>query len=199
MPGESDQPPLSKIRVVIAILGMLLALTYAVGIVSGYIPQNRRIDAVSLGALALIAVVILVALRPDQAERFKLFEISGFKIEMLESVRRRQAEQAIQLQDMSDMLPLLLPTHERTHLCNLATNTPITYQGNHNLRSELRHLRSFELIKMRPDKTVGAMKDGTSFDLRDFVELTELGKRWAKRIVDIDRGDHDLVVSHDDH
>jgi hypothetical protein len=53
----------------------------------------------------------------------------------------------------------------------------------------LRQLRSFELIKMRPDKHVGFMKDGMTFDLRDYVELTDLGKRWSKRITEIDRNE----------
>jgi len=33
------------------------------------------------------------------------------------------------------------------------------------------------------------MKDGMIFDLKDYVELTDLGKRWSKRITEIERAE----------
>jgi hypothetical protein len=48
---------------------------------------------------------------------------------------------------------------------------------------------------MRPDKHVGFMKDGMLFDLRDYVELTDLGKRWSKRITEIDRVEPEAETS----
>ena len=139
-----------------------------------------------MAVIAVLLIAILIALRPDLVERFKGFEMSGFKIEMLERVRERQAEQAIQLQDMSLMLPLLLPVKERKHLLNLAFGTTNGYRGAHSLRAELRRLRSFDLIRMRGDKHVSMMKDGVVFDLQDFIEPTALGKRWTKRIREIE-------------
>jgi hypothetical protein len=186
---DPDRKPLFTPRLLIAILLALVALGYPLGIVLGYFPEGRRIDGAALAMIAVVLLAILVAVRPDLVDRFKGFEMSGFKVEMLERVRQRQAEQAIQLQDMSDMLPLLLPPSERKHLLNLALNSTSNYKGNHALRSELRRLRSFELLKMRPDKHVGFMKDGMIFDLRDYVELTDLGKRWSKRIIEIDRAE----------
>ncbi len=188
---DADSKPRSNLRVLIAILLAFIALSYAAGIVLGYVPEGRRIDAASLAMIAVVVLTILIALRPDLVDRIKRFEMSGFKVEMLERVRERQAEQAIQLQDMTLMLPLLLPLSERKHLRNLTTSTTRNYKGGHALRSELRRLRSFDLIKMRPDKHVGFMKDGTVFDLADFVELTDLGKRWAKRITEIEQGEPD--------
>jgi hypothetical protein len=134
----------------------------------------------------VLLIAILIALRPDLIERFKGFEMSGFKIEMLERVRERQAEQAIQLQDMSLMLPLLLPAKERKHLLNLVFGVTDGYQGSHPLSAELRRLRSFDLIRMRGDKHVSMMKDGMVFDLKDFIEPTALGQRWSKRIREIE-------------
>jgi len=186
---DSDRKPLSRFRLLVAIFLAVIALGYAVGIVLGYVPESRRIDGATLALIAVVLLAILVALRPDLADRFKGFEMSGFKVEMLEKVRERQAEQAIQLRDLSDMLPLLLPSAERKHLLNLALNRTSNYRGSHTLRSELRRLRSFELLKMRSDKHVGFMKDGMIFDLKDYVELTDLGKRWSKRITEIERAE----------
>ncbi len=192
---DANSKPRSNLRVLIAILLAFIALSYTAGIVFGYVPEGRRIDAASLALIAVVVLAIVIALHPDLVERIKGFEMSGFKVEMLERVRERQAEQAIQLQDMSLMLPLLLPLPERKHLRNLTTNTTRNYKGSHALRSELRRLRSFDLIKMRPDKHVGFMKDGTVFDLADFVELTDLGKRWAKRITEIEHSESDAESS----
>jgi hypothetical protein len=186
---DTDRRPLSIPRLLVASLLALVALGYPLGIVLGYLPEGKRIDGAALAMIAVVLLAILVSVRPDLVDRFKGLEMSGFKVEMLERVRERQAEQAIQLRDLSDMLPLLLPAQERKHLLNLALNTTGNYKGNHALRSELRHLRSFELLKMRPDKHIGFMKDGTTFDLRDYVELTDLGKRWSTRIIDIDRAE----------
>ena len=186
---DPDRKPLSPLRFLIAILLALVTLGYAVGIVLGYLPEGRRLDAATLAMIALVVVVILVALRPDLADRFKGFEMSGFKVEMLERVRERQAEQAMQLRDLSDMLPLLLPPTERKHLLNLARKTTSDYKGRHSVRSELRRLRSFDLIEMQPDKHVGLIKDDMIFDLSEYVKLTELGKRWSKRIMEIERAE----------
>ena len=184
--GSTVRHPLSGVRLGIAILLAFLAIAYTSAIVGGYIPQTRRLDAASLAVIAVLLIAILIALRPDLVERFKGFEMSGFKIEMLERVRERQAEQAIQLQDMSLMLPLLLPAKERKHLLNLAFGVTNGYQGSHPLRAELRRLRSFDLIRMRGDKHVSMMKDGMVFDLRDFIEPTASGQRWSKRIREIE-------------
>ena len=194
-PQDPDQKPLSNFRLLIATLLALVSLGYAVGIVLGYFPEGRRIDGASLAVIAALLLATIVAVRPDLVDRFKGFEMSGFKIEMLERVRERQAEQAIQLRDLSDMLPLLLPPAERKHLINLALNNASNYKGSHALRSELRRLREIDLLKMRPDKHVGSLKNGMVFDLRDYVELTDLGKRWSKRIAEIDRSEPESEAS----
>jgi hypothetical protein len=191
IPADSDKYSLSSLRIAIAVLLALLVITYITAIVLGYVPEGRRVDGASLAVTAVLVLAIVIALRPDLADRFKGFEMSGFKVEMLERVRERQAEQAIQLQDMSLMMPLLLPAAERKHLLNVASGNPSNYKGAHSLRTELRRLRSLDLIRMRGDRHVGMMKDGMVFDLQDFIELTDLGRRWSKRITEIERRDPD--------
>jgi Predicted nucleotide-binding protein containing TIR-like domain len=80
------------------------------------------------------------------------------------------------------MLPLVLPEPQRKHLINLAKGNTKGYTGRDSLRSELRHLRSMGLVQKLPGRNIGDMKSGMVCDLADYVELTDLGKRWAERL-----------------
>ena len=100
----------------------------------------------------------------------------------LNRVIDKQIEQGQALDTISLVLPLLLPETERTHLINLAEGRTENYKGGHALRSELRRLRSFGLIKMTGKAYVAEMKSDKRFDLAYYVALTDLGKRWATQI-----------------
>jgi hypothetical protein len=112
---------------------------------------------------------------------------------MLERVKEKQQEQDQALREQSDalddialVLPLLLPRNERRHLMNLKRGRTDGYKGRGSLRSEIRRLRSMGLLEMLPQRTVGHMETGKAFDLGDYVRLTELGRRWVRRIEQIE-------------
>jgi hypothetical protein len=92
-------------------------------------------------------------------------------------------------EDVVLMLLLLLPQAERQHLLNLASGRKREYTGNHAVRTGVRHLRSLGLLRMRRDRHVGQMEDGLEFDLAAYVELTELGKRWVRKLQEIEAGE----------
>jgi hypothetical protein len=165
-----------------AIVVVLLVAVYVWSIVSGRLQKDREIDAVVLALMALGAVVVAVLLAPGILERLSSLEMGGFKLELLKRVQEKQYQQESQLNDMQLLLPLLLPPAERLHLRNLFEKKTADYKGNYALRTEVRHLRTLDLIKMRGDRHVGELKDGTRFDLADSVQLTEFGKKWAERI-----------------
>jgi hypothetical protein len=166
----------------------LLTMGYMTAIVSGYLPQDRRLDLTSLAILGVVAVGIVLSVNPRQLEGLKLLEMSGFRLEM-QRVRDRQSEQATQLKDMRLMLPLLLPKTERDYLLKLASGAARDQLASHDVRAALRRLRSFDLIEMTTDeKHVGDLKDGKRYDLESLVKLTESGRRWAARITEIERG-----------
>ena len=48
-------------------------------------------------------------------------------------------------------------------------------EGNHNLRTELRKLRTLQLIEST--RPIQDMRDGVSIDLKDYVRLTGAGRR----------------------
>jgi hypothetical protein len=170
------------IRLALATVTALLAVAYTVGIVSGLISEHRRIDFVSLAAISVAVVVVTLLLRPEVFERLKILEMSGFKLEMLEKVREKQVKQESELEDIRLILPVLLPDKERKHMLNLAAGKTRSYKGNHDVRTELRRLRSIKLIEMRKDREVNQMQDNLAFDLADYARLTPLGDRWVKRI-----------------
>lgn len=105
------------------------------------------------------------------------------------AVRKVVTETDVPQDVLMQLLPLLLPKNERIHLVNLAQGRTTPYRGNHPLRGELRRLRSLGLIRMRPGQQVGYMKDGLSYDLATFVELTDLGKRWARTIQEMEKAE----------
>ncbi|WP_141699122.1 hypothetical protein [Candidatus Thiosymbion oneisti] len=188
-PDSNDNTISAIIRVLFALIVCGLVVAYTVGVVTGRVSENQQIDAVHLGMIVLAAIVLVMLLRPRSLERLKLLEISGFKLEMLEKVKERQVEQANLLDGISLMLPLLLPETERKHLFNLDRGRTKGYKGNSVLRAELRRLRSIRLLRMRPGRYVGHMTSGMEFDLANYVELTDLGEQWVRRIKQIEKSD----------
>ncbi len=180
-------------RVLTAGLLLLLVAAYTIGVVTGVVPQGHRIDASHLGIIVVTAVAALLLLRPDLAERLQRVEGAGFKLEMLRQVREQLSEQEQALKKQEDViddisldLPLLLSKGERKHLMKLKNGRAHGYRGRGSLRSEIRRLRSIGLLDMLPGRTVGQMETGTSFNLADYVRLTELGRRWVERIEQIE-------------
>jgi len=164
----------------------------ALATLAGFGAVLRIWDAHLLGALDRTTLLYLgVAGALLLLRQLKSLSFGGYKLEMLERVREKQARQEDQIEDITLMLPLLIAANERVHLINLAEGRTKGYKGNHALRSELRRLRFLKLIRMRSDQHIGYMKDGLSFDLAAYVELTDLGKRWVKRIQQIEQAEAD--------
>ncbi len=160
---------------------------YTAALLTGWIPAERKIDAVGLALLASAAIVIALLVRPDIFARLRQVEWSGFKLD-LEKVQDAQARQASELESLRDIIPLLLSPAERDHLVALARGEAQKIKGDHSLRTELRRLRSAGLIRMGSDPAgnkhrIAELKDGEqTYDLPNYIELTPRGERWAKRI-----------------
>ncbi len=173
-------------KFVAALIG-LGVIAYIAAVISGRIDEHRRIDSVALLLLLVASAVVTVIGWPDVVKRLKVLEFSGFKLEMLGVVNRRQVEQESRLESIDLILPLLLPDSERQHLRNLASLPAQQYQGSHALRRELRHLRSVGLIRIRNDGHVGDLKDGFKFEIGQYVDLTVPGKRWVEQLERTDK------------
>jgi hypothetical protein len=176
----------AAIRLVLAGLLSGWLIWYTTGVVSGDIPKQRQIDAVHLALIAVGAVAILLLVHPTALQRLRTVELSGFKLEMLEHIRERQIRQEDQLQDVRLLVPLLFPDAERRHLSNLARGATQGYKGGGSLRDELRRLRSIGLIEMKNNHAVGELRSDMTVDLSEYVQLTDLGKRWVQRLAALD-------------
>jgi hypothetical protein len=195
MISPSGQPQVTQVaetddrrgpRIALAIFLVILVLLYSLGVVGGWIKASSRIDAVHLALIVLTGVLAVALVRPQALERLKRVKLSGFELEMLARVQERQAEHESQLDDIRLILPLLLPGGERNHLLNLESGNTRRYTGSHSLRSELRRMRSMHLLRMKQGRHVGELKDGGTYDLADFVELTRNGQRWIARVREIE-------------
>jgi hypothetical protein len=85
--------------------------------------------------------------------------------------------------DLELALSLVVPEPQREHLVNLAEGTRTKdYQGRGSLRSELRNLVSLGLLEKLPGRHIGDMKSGETYNLAEFVKLTDNGRRWVERM-----------------
>lgn len=178
-------------RIGLGIVIIALAFTYTCAVITGYVPEGSRIDMVTLAVIAFSVICSFLLITPRAFDRIKMFEMRGFKLEMLEKVKEKQAEQESRLEDIALVLPLLLPKAERRHLVNLADGKTTEYDGSHSARSELRSLRSAGLIKSLPSKHIAQLENSKKIDIAMLVELTTLGKRWVKRIREIEQAEAD--------
>ena len=170
------------LRLFFAILMTIAGLSYTFLVITGKIPESRQLSATHLALLTFLSVGVFVLVSPESLRRLKLLELSGFRLELLERVREKQIEQAQALDAISLVVPLLLPKTEQKHLVNLLIAETENYKGGHTLRSELRRLRSVGLIRMTNKGFIADLKSDMRFDLAGYVELTELGLRWANQI-----------------
>jgi hypothetical protein len=166
-----------RILVGTAVVGLTLAYTIA-----RLLRKGHPLEPVNLGLIGIAAVCLLCLIYPAVLGRLHSIEGAGIKIELLEE---RQKQQQLQLDEFALILPILLPAFERKHLLNLASGDTKGYVGNDTLRLELRRLRSVGLI--RNTKPIGYISDGREVDLVDFVQLTDLGRRWVPRLLDYER------------
>jgi hypothetical protein len=177
-----DAKPVSRASIGLSLLILAVLCVYTLGVLRGWIPPDKKIDAVHLAFITLGLAVVLLLLRPRAFEGLKLLEGGGLKLEF-ERVKERQREQGDQLKFVRLVLPLLLAENERRHLLNLADEKTGDYRGSNAVRAELRRLRSLNLIQMRVDKPIAELvKDNQDFDLTSFARLTPEGEEWVRTI-----------------
>jgi hypothetical protein len=192
-------------RWLLALLIGLIALAYAVAVVTGGINKDHRIDTSVLASIAFAWLAGVLLVKPGLLGRV-LGHIGEFKAlgvsVKLDRVEEQQAKQQEQLEYFSLTLAALLPPPEQAHILkledkfnNAGEKLTAGYTSTSELYSQLSHLRSLGLIEMQPDP---ADKDGRKhmrhlrrqqgeFDLADWVRLTDLGHRWAVRIKEVDQ------------
>ena len=148
----------------------------------GELSLPERLDQTTLLYVGVAGMLLLL-------RQVKTFSLGQLKLEMIEKLREQQQKQEEKIADIALILPFLLQDKEVRHIRNLFVGQTEKYQGSGALREELRRLRSIGLISKKTDRNIGDMRDGVMLDLADNVELTELGRGWARRIQEIQSGD----------
>lgn len=125
------------------------------------------------------AVFVSLCLVPILAYLIISGRLSEFRAGGLEAKFNKLEDQ---LDDVRFVLTVLLQRSERNHLYNLVKGE-IGYEGRRSLVAELRKLRTLGLIESIPGRHIGDMEKG-KFDLKNFVRLTERGKRYVELLPD---------------
>ena len=177
MPEEPQSEKLTEVvtRWGLVVLAALVATGALLRIGSTEEKLRAGIDQTTLLYFGVAGALLLL-------RQVKTLALGQFKFELIERLREQQQIQEVKLADISLILPLLLPEKEVKHIRNLSNRSTEKYVGNAALREELRRLRKIGLIAKKGEKNIGDIKDALAFDLADYVELTELGRRWAAAI-----------------
>jgi hypothetical protein len=171
-------------RAVVALVLVVLIGAYTYAVLTGRIAEPHRIDATHLVAIVLTLTLAAILVSPGFTERIKTFELQGFKLE-LEKVRERQRRQEVELEDIRLLIPLLLPDPERKHLIGLAEGNA-EVEGSDRRRNELRKLTSLGLLRRKPGRNIGDLRDGQTMALSELLEVTLLGQQWVRRLAELE-------------
>lgn len=186
-PGPQPGPPdkvlrrLSLIRCVIALCILLSVAFYSLGIVAGVIPPQRRLVGADVAILLIGVLITAVLLRPEILDRLTHFKLGSLEFE-LQKLQSNQKSQQNELNDVRFALTLLVQDRERDHLANLESGETKNYVGNHDLRTDVRRLRTLGLLANVGDRKVADIKDGQQLDLARFVQLTERGRQYLEKL-----------------
>lgn len=77
---------------------------------------------------------------------------------------------------------LLLPDAERLHLRHLQAPGKANWWASKPGQDELRRLRALGLIRTRGNHFIADLKPGGVFDIKEYVELTDVGRQYLEEI-----------------
>jgi hypothetical protein len=170
------------LREAVAAIVVIAVGAYVVTIVNGTIKPDQKLGIADVAVIVVgIGAATVIAL-PQLAGSIQSINIGDLKLELRE-IKYHQQVQKEEIDRIRLALELAATDAERKHLMNLDSPRPnVTYRGDQNLKIELRHLRSLELIRSK--QYIGSIPDGRDFDLREFVELTQRGKDYLKSVTE---------------
>jgi hypothetical protein len=179
------------IRYVAAGVVGMAVLAYILALVLGALPEKAHIDFAAIVLVFVAAAGVALLFSPnwnavllEALTRVRTVHFASLNVE-LDAIRARQDEQTEKLESLQLLAPLVLTAPQRRHLLNLHYRQTAGYQGNHDLRSELRRLRYLTLItNTRP---IASAVDGSTFDLAELVQLTSLGAKWAQQLDEMEK------------
>jgi hypothetical protein len=180
VPKQAVSKP-SLARWIVAAALCLLGAAYIAALITGRIPKDQKVDSTALIILGAAGVAAFLLVSPGALENLKRIKIAGFEFEM-EQLKKKQFQQQEQLELLHLVLSMVLRPEEAKHLLNLKQYTTSGYKGGHALRTELRSLCAVRLLERQPGRQIRDIKDGMSFDLTNYVNLTAAGSSMANQL-----------------
>jgi hypothetical protein len=165
-------------RLVAGIVLGLALIAYVAGVVTGRIPTGQRVSISDLAVLVVGIAIVVLLLRPQLLDVVQLLEIGNVRLQ-LRDLRDQQQTQRHELDEIRFVLHMLVTENERRHLQNLDAGRTSEYRFSIGLPAELRRLRGIDLVKSK--RGVFELPTKETFDLNDFVELTDRGRDYLRR------------------
>ena len=181
-PAERSTPPgATWRRRLVTTMVILVVVSYAGGIVFGYLPERQKLSGPDIGVILVGIGVVCLLMRPEFLSRLTHLKVGSVELE-LEELQRDQQKQRTELDDVRFALTMLLQGNELRHLKALESGKTQGYIGNHDLRTALRRLRTLGLVQNHGESKIGDLKDNSKLDLGAIVELTVRGRRYLQRV-----------------
>lgn len=171
----------SWVTLVITVLMTVLGLAYLIAIALGWLGGNR------FGVTEAIIFAAILFFNSVLIGRLETLSISGKGIDFkVREVEKEQSRQKDEIRSIQFLLRYFVTQSELNRLQELAEGSS-PYQVNsdwdkNNLHTELRRLRSLDLIRMLSGKTIGG-DDGIhekKGDLKDYVRITDRGREYLE-------------------
>ena len=154
-PDQSNvQKPLPRfgLRATIAIVFGVLVLLYTAGIILGFVPGERKIDAINLAMIALALLCGILLLMPEVFEGLQRLELAGFKLEVRERVNQVVRAASAQDERITQLLLISLSPSIFKHLCGIAMLKEYLYHHEY-FHREMNFLKDNGFITHMPQST----------------------------------------------
>ena len=86
---EAGEPRARQLLRVAALIVIVMVTWYLYGVLTGELPENRRLDIVGAGIFVFGVLLLLVAIQPSLLGRLAKLRIGSLEIELSELVRHR--------------------------------------------------------------------------------------------------------------
>lgn len=183
-PSQDAPQDRSLARSLSAVAILLVVALYAISIVAGRIPTDRKLAAPDVVVLLVGVLVSIVLWQPELLDNLKHFKLGGLEVE-LQRVKKNQKAQQVELNDLRFVLTLLLQDGEREHLRKLKAGDTLNYVGSHELRTELRRLNAMGFVAKLPGRSFrDSIRDGQKIDLKTIINLTDRGNQYLDKITE---------------
>jgi|GEM_PF-4966921 len=166
---QSTSQPFGS-RTWIAIGVTAAAGIYTLGVITGWIPEQRRIDAANLAIIVLASSCAILLFFPQLLGRMKSLELAGFRIELQTQINQVQQTVTAQEQQINILLQTAMSRKIFQHLVGIACLKNYEYHDQWLFQREIYYLKDHGYIRMKDEYERQEFDSG--FDGENIVDVT---------------------------